>query len=300
MMKKFDKFNYMDDPNVLVAECVRLVEGKNKPLQEGVIGVAAGITSVVAMSCIEDGWSSVIRVVKSVFGTAASNIYWQARSDKSLQQEYLEKFPFLSTLPPKEREAKLKQIIETSYSEYYKDVNGGFVKYTYTEQYTEEEIKAMKANMSFYEKLMDLSKKLLGRMSSSLFYGVAAMFVFAAACVIVIALCNGRFGRFIKLLSDLVAEFMDALKKVAYAFVHSIITLNPAIFDDIVKIMSKFYSRALEIFDTIKEEGFLSSVITMCVASFGIAILGVFGLISFIMDNRDSGSTKYIAGGFMQ
>ena len=96
MMKKFDKFNYMDDPNALIAECVRLVEGKNNPLQEGVIGVAAGITSVVAMSCIEDGWSSVIRATKSVFGTAASNIYWQTRSDKSLQQEYLAKFPFLN------------------------------------------------------------------------------------------------------------------------------------------------------------------------------------------------------------
>lgn len=300
MIKNFDKFNYMDDPNALIAECVRLVEGKNKPLQEGVIGVAAGITSVVAMSCIEDGWSSVIRATKSVFGTAASNIYWQTRSDKSLQQEYLAKFPFLNNLPPKEREAKLKQIIETSYSEYYKDVNDGFVKYTYTEQYTEEERKAMKANMTFFEKIMDLSKKLLGRMSSSLFYGVAAMFVFAAACVIVIALCNGRFGRFIKLLSDLVAEFMDAMKKVAYAFVHSLLTLNPAVFDEVIKIMDKFYARALEIFNTIKEEGFLSSVITMCVASFGIAILGVFGLISFIMDNRNGGSTKYIAGGFIQ
>lgn len=301
MIKKFDKFNYMDDPNALVAECVRLVEGKNESLQEGWgTTLVAGGLSVTAMTCIEDGWSSVWKLTKSVFGTAWSNLDWGTKSYKTLQQTYLDQFKFLQKLPPREREAKLKQIIEHDYAEKYKNVNDGWVKYTYEEQYTDEELKAMKANASFYEKLMDLSKKLLGRMSSSLFYGVAAMFVFAAACVVVISLCNGRFGRFIKLISDLISEFLDAMKKVAYAFVHSVITLNPAIFDDIVKIMNKFYSRAVEIFGTIHEEGFLSSVITICVSSFAIAILGVFGLISFIMDNRDIGTTKHIAGGFMQ
>lgn len=297
----FDDYNAVDDPNALVAECVRLVEGKSKPLEEGLgTTIVAGALSATAITCIENGWSSVWKVTKTFFGTAWSNLDWGSKSYKTLQQTYLSQFKFLQKLPPQEREAKLKQIIEHDYAEKYKSVNDGWVKYTYVEQYTDEELKAMKANASFFEKLMDLSKKLLGRMSSSLFYGVAAMFVFAAACVVVIALCNGRFGRFIKLVSDLVGEFLDSLKKVAYAFIHSIVTLNPAIFDDIVKIMDKFYSRALEIFGTIKEEGFLSSVVTICVSSFAVAILGVFGLISFIMDNRDTGSTKYIAGGFGQ
>ena len=287
----FDDRDIVDDPNILVSKAMGLEEG---------IGSIAltGYGTVVAVNGIKGGWKAAWDIVKGTGCAIGSNITWAVKSDANLQQEYLAKFPWLSKLPPQEREAKLKEIIEGAHARYWNTLDTAVKTYNYSEQYTEEERKAMEANMGFAEKLLNLGGKFYDKISSSLFYGVAALFIMGATAVVVIALTNGRFGRFVKLISDIIAEFIDALKKIAYSFVHSIVTVSPNMFSDIINIIEKFKGRAIDIFKTIKEEGFLSSLITICVSCVTLAIICIFGLISFIVDNKNSG-TKYISGGFM-
>lgn len=302
--KSINSCHEVDDPNELIKECMMLIENKREPLQEGLFtmltGSAALVGGAVAFTHIAGATNATANLIRETFNVSMGELDWARYSHKDLQQMYLAKFPWLNELPPKERESKLKAIIQKSFEMYWNTGNSKFSKYVYEEQYTPEELAAIRKNMSFHEKLMELAHKLFNKMSSSLFYGVAALFVFAAGCITIIALCNGRFGRFLKLLSDLVAEFINTLKKIAYSLIHSVITVNPNMFGEVFEIFDNFSDRAMEIFSTVKEEGYLSSVITACVTCLLVAILGVFGLISFIMDNRNNDSAKYIAGGFGQ